>query len=325
MALFTRLTDDDVQAIAACFSLGAVTRAEGIEAGTVNTNYRFETARGVFFVRINEGKAEADVAYEAELVAHLAARGVPTPPALPARDGRHFAALACGLVTVFPWVRAQSLRTRALGAATCARAGEALARLHLAGADFPVRRESQYRFEAIVARWRGLPAAPAGSPLAAAIADCGEEIAWLEARAAARAALPRGVIHGDLFVDNVLEGEDGFVLLDFEQASDGTLAYDLAVCVNAWCYGDAYVAERARAMVAGYERVRPLGADERAGLYVEARAGAMRFTVTRITDVELNAGATPFVRANKRFERYHARLRALRAMGEAGFGELVGW
>jgi homoserine kinase type II len=325
MGLFTRLSDADLALVARTFALGEVRAAAGVEAGTVNSNYRLETARGVFFARVNEGKAEEDVAYEAELVDYLAARGVATPPALRADDARPWAKLPFGLVTVFPWIDARPLSTSALAAADCARAGEALARLHTVAAGFLHRRESRYRFDAIVARWRGLPAAPPGSPLALAIADTGDEIARLEAVQAERASLPRGVIHGDLFVDNVLVDARGeFVLLDFEQASDGTLAYDLAVCVNAWCYTSTFQPARAQALVAGYQRVRPLGADERAGLFTEARAAAMRFTVTRITDVELDPRATPTVKATKDFRRYHARLVELRGLGDAGFSRLVG-
>jgi homoserine kinase type II len=154
----------------------------------------------------------------------------------------------------------------------------------------------------------------------------GEELAWLAERAGARAALPAGVVHGDLFPDNVLfDGERLVALLDFEQASDGAFAYDLAVSLCAWCYADDFVPERARALRAGYEEVRPLEPAERELLWVEARAAATRFTVTRLTDVYLNAAATPLVRATKDFRRYHARLRRLRQLGAAGFAELVGW
>jgi homoserine kinase type II len=123
----------------------------------------------------------------------------------------------------------------------------------------------------------------------------------------------------------VLERPDGsFVLLDFEQASDGAFAYDLAVLINAWAYGEAFIPARVAALVAGYERWQPLMPEERFSLYREARAAAMRFTVTRITDVELDARATPLVRATKDYRRYHARLKALRAMGERGFMKLLG-
>jgi homoserine kinase type II len=327
MGLFTHVDAAGMAAIAARFGLAPVTGFEGVEAGTVNSNYRLRCPAGTFFVRINEGKSEDDVAYEAELVAHLAAHGVATPAPRVADDGRPYARTDAGLVTIFPWLSdGVPLRTRALTAADAHAAGRALAALHAAGAGFPVRRASRYAFERIVERWRGLPAAPPGTDLAAAIADCGAEIERLERLAARRAALPHGVIHGDLFVDNTLRRPDGtLVLLDFEQASDGAYAYDLAVCLNAWCFGDAIAPARARALVAGYREGRELTADERELLFTEAGAAAMRFTVTRITDVELDPRATPLVKATKDYRRYHARLRAWRALGQAGFATLVGF
>jgi homoserine kinase type II len=325
MGLFTHVDAAGAAEIAARFGLGTVRAFVGVEAGTVNSNYRLESARGTFFVRVNEGKSEADVAYEAELVAYLAARGVATAAPQPADDGRPYARVSVGLVTVFAWITdGAPLRTRALTAADAHAAGAALAQLHAAGEGFPRRRASIYAFERIVERWRGLPAAPPGSELAAIIRDVGDEIAELQHLAARRAALPQGVIHGDLFVDNVLRRADGgLTLLDFEQASDGAYAYDLAVCLNAWCYGDAIVPERVRALVDGYRAVRPLTDEERALLPVEARAAAMRFTVTRITDVELDPRATPFVKAMKDYRRYHARLVAWRALGARGFADLA--
>lgn len=323
MALFTRLDGAALAEIAARFRVGAVDAVEGIAAGTINSNYRVTAGGAAWFVRVNEGKSEEDVAYEAELVAHLAACGVPTPRARVADDGRTWARTSVGLVTVFPWVAGAHRRARELAPADAAACGAALAAMHRAAEAFPRRRESRYAFAELVRRWRGLPRG-GEADVEAAIADTGEELAWLEARAAARAALPRGVIHGDLFVDNVLFDEGRLVaLLDFEQASDGTLAYDLAVCVCAWTYGDDFDAGRAAALVDGYARVRPLTPAERDGLWIEARAAAMRFTITRLTDVHFNTATTEVVRRTKDFRRYHARLRRLRALGPDGFARLT--
>lgn len=325
MGLFTRLDAAALAEIAARFRLGPVESTEGIAAGTVNSNYLVRAGGATWFVRVNEGKSEEDVAYEAELVAHLAAAGVPTPRAAPADDGRGWARVSAGLVTVFPWIAGAHRRAGELGAADAAAAGRALGALHLAGRAFPRRRASQYAFERIVERWHGLPKG-AGGELGAAIADTGRELEELARLAGRRAALPGGVIHGDLFPDNVLfDGPKLVALLDFEQASDGTFGYDLAVCLCAWCYGDDFDPARAAALCAGYQEVRPLEPAERAGLWVESRAAAARFTVTRITDVHLNAATTDVVRATKDYRRYHARLRRLRALGEAGFAGLVGW
>ncbi len=340
MALFTRLEGRDFDAIAERLGLGAVTGWEGLEAGTVNSNYFLDTSGasgGRWFVRVNEGKSVADVEYEAELVNHLAARGVATPRVLAGAGGQPYLDHGGRLITVFPRVAGEHRMGASLAPADLAAVGRALALFHLAAADFPGRRDSIYAFDRIVARRRGIPAQPAG-PLAAALAECDQEIAWQseEAQARAVAALPQGVIHGDLFPDNVLfnnrgtldasppAGDELVALLDFEQASDGAPVYDLAVCLCAWCFVDGEPAPPlVQSLVGAYHAARPLHPVEEALFPVVARRAALRFTVTRITDVELNPEAAAR-REAKSYRRFLARLAALRRRGEAGFRELLG-
>lgn len=329
MGQFTRLGIEEGREIARRFSLGEVARFQPIPQGTVNSNFRIETARGPFFVRVNEGKTEEDVVYEADLLSHLSARGVPTPEPLCEAGGARFGAMPYGLVSVFPWVSGAHRDGRDARPEHVRRVGEALAAVHREGAGFPRRRASRYAFERIVERYEKLAAATRDSVLGDALAEIGAELEWLAGRAEARAALPSGVIHGDLFPDNVLfsdfpDGPRVAALLDFEQASDGAFAYDLAVCLDAWCFSDDFVPARVRALCEGYQAIRPLLPDERRLLWTEARAAAVRFTVTRITDVYLNPAATREVRAVKDFRRYLARLRRLRALGQDGFDALVG-
>ena len=122
--------------------------------------------------------------------------------------------------------------------------------------------------------------------------------------------LPRGLIHGDLFRDNVLwQGDRIAALLDFESASEGALAYDLMVTALAWCFGDALDQALLRAMIDGYESVRPLSASERAALVTEGSAAALRFTITRITDYAMRVTGEP--RVIKDWRRFAMRLAAL--------------
>src|SRR5678815_5685700 len=126
----------------------------------------------------------------------------------------------------------------------------------------------------------------------------------------------RDSVHGDLFRDNVLWAGDAVAaLLDFESAFRGPLVYDLAVLVLSWCYGDAFEPDLARAMVRGYESVRPLTAQEKRALYTETRFGALRFTITRITDYAMRGGEG---RVMKDWRRFLARTDALEAMGQSG-------
>lgn len=312
MATFTELSDADVRAIAAAFELGAVEDWHIVEAGTINSNYALNTAGGRVFVRVNEGKAEADVRYEAELVAQLAAAGVPTPRPLRA-GGQPYLVYNGHYISAFPWVAGGHIDVAATGPVHTRAVGAALARLHLAGLQAQVpERWGIYTFAHLIERFEGF-AATDDPHLSAAIADIATEIRWLEARAELRRAATHGIIHGDLFRDNVLfDGTTLVALIDFEQASTGSLSYDVAVCLNDWCYrNDRFEADLVTALVAGYEDVRPLPEADREALYVEARLAAMRFTITRITDVYLaGTGAT-----GKDFGDYLARLHWLRSAG----------
>jgi homoserine kinase type II len=316
VATFTSLVDRDLDALADAFDLGPVRGWRPIAAGTINSNFDLEAAAGRFFVRVNEGKAEADVAWEAALVTDLAAAGVATPSPRRTRSGEPFARHRVGdsdrLVSVFPWVDGHHLAADAVTYDDTQAVGAALARLHLAGATIPAARHrpSIYAYPRIKERFAGF-AGTADPALAHAVAVIADEIAWLDARADARAALPGGIIHGDLFRDNVLfDGGRVVALIDFEQASAGTFLYDLSVTVNDWCWqGGAFETALVATMVAGYAEVRPLSEAEHALFHVEARAAAMRFTVTRITDVHLAGVDKP----DKDFRDYLARLEALRA------------
>ena len=327
MARLTRLDDQDIGCLAAAFALGAVTGWGEVPAGTINSNHWVEAGGRRWFLRVNEGKSEADVRYEAELVAELAARGVATPRPLPAAGGGEPLVLHQGRwVSVFPWVAGSQRELGEVRPADARAVGAALARLHRAGAGLAGRfaRDGIYTTSHIARRVEALaadPRAAADPVLAAAVASAGEELGWLAERTAERAAAPRGIIHGDLFRDNVLfAGDELVALLDFEQASLGAWIYDLAVCANAWCYVDDVVPELVAGLTAGYAAVRPLDRNERDLFWVELRAAAVRFAVTRITDVYLPGADLP----GKDFRRYLARLERWRQIGEPGVRALLG-
>ncbi|HWU88365.1 MAG TPA: homoserine kinase [Kofleriaceae bacterium] len=321
MGLFTRLGDEELGEVVDTFALGALRAFEPIAAGTINSNFSVETDRGRWFIRINEGKAEADVAWEARLVEALAAGGVATPPPVCARDGRPYALLAGAhgkWVSVFPWWSGRHLAPAEVTADHAAELGAALASLHLTGLGLPGswRRGSIYDHDHLVGRYHRF-AASLDPELARAIPLLGEELAFLDAAAPIRQAASTGLIHGDLFRDNVLwdpTGEASLVaLIDFEQASGGSLAYDLAVCLNDWCWTGAPRLDLAAALLAGYQRARPLTAADRAALPVEVRAAAARFTITRITDVFL-----------ARVDQPEKDFRAFLARSEAWRGQALG-
>jgi homoserine kinase type II len=289
VATFTALGQPELDSIARAFQLGECRTAVPIAAGTINSNFDVDTAAGRYFVRVNEGKREQDVAWESQLVAALAEAGVATPPPLRAHDGRPYATIAGKYVSVFPWCRGRHLREHEVTPETARTFGAALAALHVAALALPEtwRRRSIYDHDHLVARYASFAMCP-DPELAQAIAVVGEELEAAARARPVREAAARGIIHGDLFRDNVLwDGERLAAILDFEQASGGSLAYDLAVCLNDWCWTGTPRPELASALLAGYRSVRPLTAADRAALPVEVRAAAARFTITRITDVYL--------------------------------------
>ena len=321
MVALTNIGDAALALLARDFALGDVRALRPLAAGTINSNFELDCARGRMFVRVNEGKSEADVAWEAQLVAALATYGVPAPPPLAARDGRRYAPLldTDKWVSVFPWRDGVHLRADDVTVERARTFGAALARLHVAGLALPVewRRASIYDHAHLVARYRSF--ADSRVPeLAHAIAALGDELAAAEQAAPTRARATHGIIHGDLFRDNVLwEGAGISAILDFEQASGGSLAYDLAVCINDWCWDERARGPRAAiaaALLAGYISERALPEVDRAALPIEIRAAAARFTITRITDVYLASRPNP----EKDFRAFLARVDAWRgsSLGE---------
>ena len=315
MGSFRSLSADDVTAILRAFGAPAYRGHRPIAVGTINTNLRVETADGPRFLRINEGKSEDDVAREAAIVARAAARGVPTPAPAQALDGCPYARWSDTIASLFPWLPGRTLTRAEVGPAHARQVGAALARLHLASEGYDDPRPGRYEPPEIDRRLVTVTAAAATRPeLVPAVAILAPELEALHRER--HPGLPLGIIHGDLFIDNVLfeagPPDDNLVaLLDFEQAAWGRLAYDLAVTLLAFAFGrDDLRPDVVRALVEGYAGVRPPTAVERAAFGPELRFAACRFAVTRITDVHLKRGegAPP----GKDFARYLARLDRVR-------------
>jgi homoserine kinase type II len=317
MAILTKVSEDELRALAGAFDLGPLSASRGIEAGTVNTSYALEMASGRYFLRIYEEQQRPGAEAEARLLLHLAASGVPTPAPVQARDGSMVQLLCAKPAAIFPWVVGDMLCLKAVTPAAAHAVGGALARMHLAG-----------------------PAEPAATSLGAGrfgadelVARCDRILKATDAEARSQAEplrdavilidrkrkgdLPRGLVHGDLFRDNVL-WHDGKIaaLLDFESAHRGPFAYDLAVLVLSWSFRDSFDMDVARAIVAGYREVRELEANERESLYVESVFAALRFTITRITDDAIRVG--------KKWQRFVARREAIEKLGPAGLREALG-
>jgi len=318
MAVYTDVAADELGRFLADYDIGELLAYKGIAEGVENSNFLVHTSRGYFILTLYERRvAERDLPFFLALMEHLARASITCPQPVKNRAGAMLGRLAgrpAAIVTFLDgmWIRRPT-------AAHCAALGEALARLHLAGADFAMRRENALS----VAGWRQLYAA------------CGERADQVQRDLKAVLAaeldtlerewprgLPQGVIHADLFPDNVFFlGDRLSGLIDFYFACTDTLVYDVAVCLNAWCFEQdhAYNVTKGRALLTSYAKTRPLSPPEWEKLPLLARGAALRFLLTRLVDwLDVPAGA--LVRPKDPIEylrklRFHQKVKSANDYG----------
>ncbi len=283
MAVYTDVTDEEINEFLAGYDLGSLLSYKGIAEGVENSNFLLHASKGYFILTLYEKRvAAADLPFFLNLMEHLAARGLTCPQPVRSRSGETLGRLArrpAAIVTFLDgvWIRRPS-------AARCGAVGTALAELHLAGADFGMTRRNGLSVEG----WRPLfeVAAARADTVASGLRDTvATELTKLE-RDWPR-DLPQGVIHADLFPDNVFFiGDRLSGLIAFYFACTDALAYDVAVCLNAWCFESdlSYNMTKGRALLHGYMRKRPLSAPETAALPILCRGAALRFLLTRLVD-----------------------------------------
>ncbi|HPF21877.1 MAG: homoserine kinase [Hyphomonas sp.] len=289
MAVYTQVSDEALAAFLAEYDLGAPLSFKGIAEGVENSNYYLETEKGRYILTLFEKRVNAaDLPYFVALKQHLASRGFPCPEPIPARDGAALRTLEGRPALVISFL--EGLSPRRPNVAQCRGLGEGMARMHLALADFEMVRENSLGPAAWPRLWAGREAdADALQPgLGALISG---DLAEIAAAKPQSLVLPRGTIHADLFPDNAFFLGDTFTgAIDFYFACTDALAYDLAVCLNAWAFEDGggasldYNFSKGAALIAGYESVRPLEPAEREALPVLARGAALRFFLTRFVD-----------------------------------------
>ncbi len=297
MATFTPLSLEDGSRVAAAHQLGRCHAVLPVAAGTVNSNYFLETDQGRVFVRLYEQQDAEGVAYEWALIDHLRSFDVLVPERVRG-PGPGELRVAGRPVAVFRVVVGEDLCQARVDAQRAHAVGQALARASHAGQSFPTVREGRFGLPDVL---RLLQNAEARN-----VPELAEPIARLRAVHAELSAnfpaLPQGVVHGDLFRDNVLwQGDRIVALLDWESASHGTLIYDLAVTLLAWCCGDTLDWSLARSMVEGYRTQRELADEEWAGLWWSMRLACLRFATTRITDIYLKGTYPPGYKSFRRF------------------------
>lgn len=288
MAVYTDITDEELNALLSDFDLGAPLAFKGIAEGVENSNFLLETQAGRFILTVYEKRVrEDDLPFFLGLTRWLAQHGYPSATPMIDKAGEALKRVRGKPCAIFSFLPGLSVRRPT--AIHCREAGQGLARLHLAADGFALTRTNDLGQDA----W---------APLFATLRDDAENLkpglaAVIDSDLARIAAnwptdLPRGVIHADYFPDNVFfQGPVFAGAIDFYFACVDSLAYDIAVALNAWCFeaDGSFNITSARAMLAGYEAHRPLTPAERAALPVLAHGAAMRFFLTRLHDW----GATP--------------------------------
>jgi homoserine kinase type II len=311
MAVYTEVPDGELVAFLSQYEIGNVVSCKGIAEGVENSNFLLRTNQDSYILTLYEKRvARADLPFFLGLMDHLASRGIACPTPVKGSDGEALRELCGRPAAVVSFL--EGMWPRRPTARHCQLLGEQLARLHLAGSDFPLRRPNNLS----LAGWRGLVEATAARAdevrpgLAERLAHelTVMEQGWPD-------DLPAGVIHADLFPDNVFFlGDRLSGLIDFYFACNDFFAYDLAICLNAWCFEPdlSFNATKARLLLSSYQRQRYISAGELASLPILARGSALRFLLTRLYDW-LNHPAGAFVKPKDPVEylrklEFHARV-----------------
>ena len=321
MAVYTDVMAEELAGFLAGYDVGELLAYKGIAEGVENSNFLVHTSRGYFILTLYERRvAASDLPFFLALMEHLHARGITCPQPVKNRKGETLGRVAGRPAAIITFLDGMWIRRPSAG--HCAALGEALAKLHVAGLEFGMRRANALS----VAGWRPLylscraRAKELHRDLEQSLAA---ELSHLEA--AWPRELPQGVIHADLFPDNVFFlGNKLSGLIDFYFACTDFLAYDVAVCLNAWCFetDHSYNVTKGRSLLQAYARVRPLKPSEQEMLPLLARGAALRFLLTRLVDwFDVPAGA--LVRPKDPLEyyrklRFHQAVKSVRDYGVEG-------
>ncbi|MGA2293508.1 homoserine kinase [Bradyrhizobium sp.] len=284
MAVYTDVAADELAEFLTGYDIGELLSYKGIAEGVENSNFLLHTTAGYFILTLYEKRvAKSDLPFFLGLMTHLSRHGINCPQPVQNKRGEALVSLAGRPAAIINFL--EGVWPRKPSVAHCAGAGQALAKLHLAGRDFGMSRANALS----VSGWRPLfdAAASRADELQYGLSDfIRAELDHLEGNVWPN-NLPQGVIHADLFPDNVFFlGERVSGIIDFTFACDDMLAYDVAICLNAWCFESdcSFNVTKARAFLGAYGRERQLSDAERDALPVLARGAALRFLLTRLVD-----------------------------------------
>ena len=325
MAVYTDVAADELGEFLSQYEIGELLSYKGIAEGVENSNFLLHTSSGYFILTLYEKRvAKSDLPFFLSLMTHLASRGLSCPQPVKNKSGEALSALAGRPAAIISFL--EVVWPRKPNTAHCAGVGAALAQMHLAGADFPMVRANALS----VSGWRPLfeQAAPRAEEVQIGLRDfLAAELDSLEGNIWPK-DLPIGVIHADLFPDNVFFlGERVSGLIDFTFACTDMLAYDVAICLNAWCFESdcSFNVTKARAFLSAYGKVRKLSLAEVSALPLLARGAALRFLLTRLVDF-LNVPKGALVRPRDPMEyvrklRFQQSVSTIRDYGVATSGK----
>ncbi len=324
MAVYTDVAADELAEFLKRYDIGELLSYKGIAEGVENSNFLLHTTAGYFILTLYEKRvAKGDLPFFLGLMTHLASHGINCPQPVKSKSGEALSTLAGRPAAIINFL--EGIWPRKPSAAHCAGVGQALAKMHLAGRDFGMTRANALS----VSGWRPLfdAAASRADELQHGLrAFIAAELDHLENNVWPR-NLPQGVIHADLFPDNVFFlGEQLSGIIDFTFACTDILAYDVAICLNAWCFESDYSfnVTKARAFLNAYGRERKLSYAEQDALPLLARGAALRFLLTRLVDF-LNVPEGALVRPKDPLEyarklRFQQGVTGMRDYGVAASG-----
>jgi homoserine kinase type II len=321
MAVYTELSKSLLQELADDYGFGRVIRAVGIREGSVNTNYLIETAKGKFLARIDEIKGENELKRELDLLVFLRKHSFACPHPLQDRKGRYYREFGPKFISVYKYQDGKILTAERLRPGQVEAAGRALAVLHVVGKGYKKGIDNRFSFDRVADLYLGVRAR-LPNYFRKICRTLDDEVDYLSHYLEGK--LPKGIIHGDLFSDNLLfRGDRLMAMLDFEAACRGKFIFDIATAVNALCFVDGrYSLDRFRHLLTGYESMRTLSLAEWDAFPNELRYSSLRFTITRLQDFFLQP-LRDSQRVNKDFRDFFDRLRILRREKEGGMEALL--
>jgi len=322
MAVYTDVAADELAEFLSVYDLGELLSYKGIAEGVENSNFLLHTSRGSFILTLYEKRvARDDLPFFLALMTHLSSHGINCPQPVKTKRGEALGSLCGRPAAIITFL--EGIWPRKPNATHCAGVGRALAKMHLAGRNFAMSRANALS----VSGWRPLfdLAADRADSVQTGLRDLiARELDHVESGVWPK-NLPQGVIHADLFPDNVFFlGEALSGIIDFTFACNDILAYDVAICLNAWCFeaDHSFNVTKARAFLSAYGRERKLSEAEQAALPLLARGSALRFLLTRLVDW-LNVPPGALVRPKDPLEyarklRFHQSVVTLRDYGVSG-------